>query len=141
MVSTAAIAGVHMTRANFSPQTKRDAYDRSQGICECHRIPHLFPNPCGQPFDSKGIEYDHIDPDAISKRNDLDNCATLRRQCHSIKTKTDRKVIAKSNHVQDKARGIKPAVYRPLTGTKASGIKLPLKPFARPLDRRTGREL
>lgn len=110
------------TRNNFSPATKRLAYDRSNGICECHLIPHVFPQPCYQPFDSKGIRYEHIDPDAISHRNDLGNCAALRTPCWRYKTdRYDRKVIAKSNHTRDRHRGIRPNVFRPIPGTRASG--------------------
>lgn len=61
--------------------------------------------------------------------------------CHSSKTKTDRKIKAKRDKLVRRDYGIRPAVYRPLPGTHASGIKLSLKPFARPIDRRTGREL
>jgi len=52
----------------------------------------------------------------------------------------DKPVIAKSNRVRDNARGIRKVQFRPITGTRASGIKLPMKPFARPIDRDTGRE-
>lgn len=132
------------TRNNFTSATKREAFERSRGTCECHLIPHVFKNPCRQPFDSKGIRYEHIDPDAISKRSDLDNCATLRTPCWRYKTDSyDRKVIAKSNHTLDRTRGIRPTQHRPLVGSLASGVKKPLNDrghFARPVDRNTGRE-
>lgn len=130
------------TRNNFTKETKRSAYERSQGICECHLIPHVFKVACGRPLSPGNCFYEHVNPDAICGRNDLDNCCALTKTCWSYKTNSyDKPVIAKSNRTRDLARGIKPNIYRPLIGTKASGIKLSLRPFARPIDRRTGREL
>ncbi len=112
-----------MSRAEFTRKTKRAAFDRSSGQCECSRIPHVFPNPCGQPFDSKGIRYEHIEPDAIGKKNDLDNCAALRKQCWRYKTdKYDKPVIAKSNRVRD--RYIKAKTSRfPMVGGRGTKWK------------------
>jgi len=102
------------SRNNFSKETKRAAFARSNGICECHLIPHVFKVACGRPLSAGNTFYEHIDPDAISGRNDLDNCATLTKTCWSIKTNTyDKPVIAKSNRTQDRARGI----YKPRTIT------------------------
>lgn len=129
-------------RNNFTAATKRLAFERSNGICECHLIPHVFKVACGRPLGAGNSFYEHIDPSAISGRNDLGNIAVLVKTCWKIKTATyDLPTIAKSNRTRDLARGIKSNVYRPLIGTKASGIKLSLRPFARPIDRRTGREL
>lgn len=131
-----------MTRNNFTAETKRQANRRANGICECHLIPHVFKVACGCALGPGNTFYEHIDPDAICGRNDLDNCATLTKTCWRFKTDTyDRKVIAKSNHVLDNARGIRKDQFRPLIGTKASNIKLPMKFRARPIDRRTGREM
>lgn len=128
-------------RNNFPASVKREAFERSQGICECHLIPHVFKTFCGRPLGSGNTFYEHIDPDKISRNNDLDNCAVLTKTCWSYKTNAyDKPVIAKSNRVYDRARGIRPTVYRPLPGTFASGIKLRMRPYARPIDRRTGRE-
>lgn len=128
-------------RNEFSSVTKREAYQRSRGICECHLIPHVFDVACGVELNSRtGIFYEHIDPDAISHRNDIDNCAVLTKTCWSYKTNShDKPTIAKSNRVQDRARGIRSISRRPLIGTVASGIKLRIG-GGRPIDRRTGRE-
>lgn len=130
------------TRSNFTTETKRQAHRRARGTCECHLIPHVFKVACGCALGPGNTFYEHINPDAISSRNDLDNCAVLTKTCWSLKTnRHDKPVVAKSNRVRDRANGIHPTVYRPLTGTKASGIKLPLRPYARPIDRSTGKEM
>ena len=131
-----------MPRNEFSAQTKRDALARSRGICECHLIPHVFKVACGCSLGPGNIFYEHIDPDAISHRNDIDNIACLTKTCWRYKTDSyDRKVIAKSNHVRDRAWGIRKSHFRPLPGSRASGVKMPMRPYARPIDRRTGKEL
>lgn len=130
-------------RNNFTAQTKRDAHKRSAGICECHLIPWLRrPNGCGARLSNGNTFYEHIDPDAISSRNDIDNCAVLVKTCWREKTDHyDRKVIAKSNHTRDRARGIRrPTFGRPLPGTRASGIKLSMN-GAPPIWRDSGRPL
>ncbi|MBN9053459.1 MAG: HNH endonuclease, partial [Rhizobiales bacterium] len=68
-------------RAEFSSSVKRTALERSAGICECHLIPHVFPDACGRPIGPGNTFYEHIDPEAISKRNDIENCAVLCRTC------------------------------------------------------------
>ena len=98
-----------MARLEFTAATKRDAYDRSGGVCECHLIPWLNrPDGCGVRLRDGQMNYEHINPDNIRSDNSLDNCAMLSRTCWREKTdRYDRKVIAKSNHVRDRARGIK----------------------------------
>lgn len=128
-------------RNNFSKDTKRQAFERSNGICECHLIPHVFKVACGCALGPGNVFYEHVNPDAISGRADLENCAALTKTCWSYKTNSyDKRVIAKSNRVQDRARGIRAEQFNPLPGTKASGIKIPMRPFARPINRATGQE-
>lgn len=103
------------TRNNFTTQTKRDAHTRSGGICECHLIPHVFKVACGCALGPGNTFYEHIDPDAISSRSDLNNCAVLTKTCWSLKTnRHDKPVVAKSNRVRDRANGIHSTVNRPL---------------------------
>jgi hypothetical protein len=111
-------------RHEFSAATKREAYERSGGICECHRIPN-WPHPiCRAPLGQGNTFYEHIDPDAICGRNDLDNAAVLTKTCWHLKTNTiDKPVIAKANRVRDRARGIKPENYPPIIGSRRSGWK------------------
>lgn len=79
---------IRRPRANFSKETKRLAYVRSKGICECHRIPHVFKVVCGCRLGPGNTFYEHVDPDAISGRSDLDNAAVLTKTCCSYKTST-----------------------------------------------------
>lgn len=105
---------IRQRRNNFTSETKRQAFRRSKGICECHLIPHVFKVACGLSLSPGNTFYEHIDPDAISGRNDIDNCAVLVKTCWRIKTDIyDKPVIAKSNRTQDRARGI----YKPRTIT------------------------
>lgn len=111
-----------MTRANFTAKTKRQAHERSNGICECSLIPHVFDKPCGRPIGDANCFYEHVDCDALSHDNSLANCAVLTKACWHYKTNHyDKPTIAKSNHVRDAAWNIKRPKGRPLPGTKASG--------------------
>lgn len=116
-----------MTRRNeFTSATKRLAWDRSNGICECHRIPNWpFMRICGRPLGTGNIHYDHIDPDYFSGCNDIHNCAALTKTCHALKTSlVDVPTIAKNKRAEDRNRGITRAPKgRPLPGTRASGWK------------------
>jgi hypothetical protein len=69
-------------RLEFTAATKREAFARSGGICECHRIPWLKrPDGCGVRLVAGGIFYEHVAPDAIRPDNSLENCAVLSRTC------------------------------------------------------------
>src|SRR5262249_31398782 len=95
-------------RNEFTKDIKRAAFERSNGICECHLIPHVFPQACGLPLGEGNTFYEHIDPDKISGRNDLDNAACLTKTCWRIKTsKYDLPVIARVERRLDRARGIR----------------------------------
>jgi hypothetical protein len=127
------------TRRNeFTAQTKRDAFERSNGICECHLIPHVFKVACGLPLGDGNTFYEHIDPDRISSRNDLANCAVLTRGCWRYKSNSyDKPTIARTNHRQDRARGIKRAPFNPLPGARRDPFKFKFGSTT-PIDRKTG---
>ena len=126
-------------RREFPTSVKREAHRRSGGICECHLIPHVFKVFCGQPLGIGNTFYEHIVCDGIDGEPTLDNCAVLTKTCWKYKTDSyDKRVVAKTRRVGDIARNIKAQTFRPLPGTKASGIKKPMRPFAAPVDRRTG---
>ena len=134
-----------LTRKNFTKETKRLAYERSNGICECHLlakagIPGFSIEGCGVKLRSGHINYEHINPDGLDGGNDLDNAATLSRNCWRKKTNEyDLPTIAKANRRRDRDRGIEPPPYCPLAGTVASNIR---KPFnGPPVFRDSGRPL
>lgn len=129
-------------RREFPASVKRDAYRRSNGICECHLIPHVFKTPCGRPLGQGNTFYEHIVCDGAGGEPTVENCACLTKTCYTFKTNTyDQGQVADTKRMQDRARGIRPLQFRPLPGTKASGIKKPLAPFSTPLDRRTGQPI
>ena len=98
-----------MSRLEFTKQTKREAYDRSGGICECHRCPQLRRSlGCGSRLGIGNIFYEHINPNEFKQDNSLSNCAALCKTCWKEKTAAhDLPTIAKSNRVRDRARGIR----------------------------------
>ena len=130
-------------RNEFPSPVKRAAYERSGGICECHLIPHVFAHFCGLPLGDGNTFYEHINPDRISGRNDLDNCAVLTRNCWRFKTdQYDLPVIAKNDRQQDSARGIKSRWRGRLPGARDSDVKMKINQFAaQPVNRRTGERL
>ncbi len=114
-------------RLEFSAKTKRAAFERSRGVCECHLVPMLNrPNGCGMKLTEGRVRYEHIVPAEMGGDNSLDNAAALSLGCWREKTDTyDRKVIAKSNHSRDRARGIgrRSKWSRPLPCGRDSGWK------------------
>jgi hypothetical protein len=86
-------------RTEFTKDTKRQAFARSGGICECHLIPELRrPDGCGIVLRPGHINYEHIHQDALGGSNDISNCCVLARNCWREKTDTiDLPLIAKSN--------------------------------------------
>jgi 5-methylcytosine-specific restriction protein A len=94
-----------MSRTEFNTKTKREAYARSEGLCE-----GLLSTGerCNANLKHKPHHYDHIIPDAIGGDNSLQNCAVLCVPCHDDKTfKKDIPIIAKSKRISDKHRGIR----------------------------------
>lgn len=128
-------------RREFSKATRREAYERSKGMCECALVPSLptFEKGCGCALGAGNTFYEHIDPDGAGGDNTLANCAVLVKTCWRIKTdEHDRPVVAKVQRQRDRAIGAKTNTFRPLPGSKRSGIKLPLGGRDVPHYRRTG---
>lgn len=91
-------------RLEFTKRTMREAYERSEGLCE-----GIKPDGerCCFPVDRRK-HFDHIIPAALGGDNSLANCAVLCVPCHDAKTrKIDVPMIAKAKRVADKHRGIK----------------------------------
>jgi hypothetical protein len=88
-------------REEFDAQSKRDMDKRSQGICECDRMPpairSAFPIECL----NTAKEYDHVYPEGLRREQDrgkkltADDGAKLCTPCHKIKTALDKADIAK----------------------------------------------
>lgn len=117
-----------MSRREFTKATKRAALERSGLLCEAVGAWYgLEPGQrCNAPL-GYGVEFDHIDLDANSKDNSLENCAAVCPKCHGFKTRHhDIPVAAKTLRQQDKARGIRGRSRNPIPGSKASGWKKPM---------------
>lgn len=126
------------TRRNFTKATMREAYERSGGVCECHRVWQLptYRLGCGVKLSSGNCFYEHIEPDRLGGLSDLDNCAALSKTCWKLKTSSyDRLTIDKHKRVADLARGIRSRSRLP--GGRDTPIKLCIN--GPPIDRRTGR--
>ena len=67
-----------MSRREFTKPTKREALRRSGGKCEAVGTWYGLPagQRCGRDL-AYGVEFDHIDFDANSKDNSLENCAAV----------------------------------------------------------------
>jgi 5-methylcytosine-specific restriction endonuclease McrA len=107
-----------MSRREFTKQTRRDALKRSGMLCEAVGAMYGLTDGqrCNAPL-SHGIEYDHIVLDANSKDNSLENCACVCIPCHRWKTaKHDTPMAAKTVRMQDKARSIRTAPVKKLSG-------------------------
>lgn len=114
-----------MTRREFTKPTKRAALTRSGGVCEGVGPWYGLPENmrCNTPL-SHGVQFDHIDLDANSKDNSLENCAAVCPACHKYKTsKFDVPKAAKTLRQQDKHKGITKRKGRPMPGSKASAWK------------------
>lgn len=108
------------TRDEFSTSTKREAWDRCQvnGFPCCEKCGSKL-GPANTFYDERDDgEFDHDRAAAMNGPATLENCVVLCKTCHKKKTKQDRKVIAKSNRVRDRARGI----YKPRSITAWRGM-------------------
>jgi hypothetical protein len=124
-----------MTRPHeFTGAIKREKWRECtgpDGIARCEN--------CTAPLRPGKFRFDHKTPIALGGESTLDNCQLWCTACDSTKTYgQDIPRIRKADRMSNAYIGHRPKVFRPLPGTRASGIKKPLRPFADPLDRRTG---
>lgn len=125
-------------RREFSPLTKRLALARSNGVCECHRVPQLatFGIGCGRALGIGNVYFEHIICDALDGDPTIENCAALTKTCWKAKSTTyDIPVIAKVKRQRDRSFGIK-ATFRPLPAGRSDVIKKKMDGTV--VDRRTG---
>lgn len=115
-----------MARREFTKKTQRQAWNRSGGACEGEGKLYGLGSGirCGADMTRTGVRYDHIDPDANSKDNSLENCCACCPKCHDFKTrKRDVPMIAKTVRQQDRNHGIHKPRSRPMPGSRASRFK------------------
>ena len=90
-----------MTRSEFSAKVRRDAWARSQGICEFFA--------CRTKLQVGKFQFDHIIPDGLGGEPTLENCAVLCSAHHSRKThEEDRPIMQKADNIKAKHFGLKP---------------------------------
>lgn len=113
-------------RREFTKETRRQAYERSAGVCECPRLVGLAGftgTGCGRPLRSGDVFYEHIIPAGSGGSNHIDNCAALTKTCWRKKTAWDQPTVAKLKRVRDAWRGID-GVGRPMDGSRRSRFKV-----------------
>ena len=113
-------------RREFPSSVKRDAWERCldpNGIPRCEDCTVRLGSACVHYDERLDGEFDHDQPDALLGDPTLDNCVVRCKTCHLRKSKNDRKIIAKSNHTRDNARGIRSKLFRPLPGGRNDTVK------------------
>lgn len=96
-----------MARNEFTRKTKREAFERANNRCEGSgpRYGHPEGVRCTADF-SRGVIYDHDDPDVNSHDNSLQNCRCICQECNKFKTGvTDIPMIRKVDRIRDKRSG------------------------------------
>lgn len=86
-----------MTRAEFSKATKLAAWQACGGRCQS----------CTAKLFTGNIEYHHDQECTFGGTAALQNCVVLCRTCHSIITRKQASVIAKSNRVRARHLGLR----------------------------------
>lgn len=86
-----------MSRQEFSKGVKLQAWERSNGHCECG---------CGQKIIGTP-EYDHRLEDYLGGANDLANCVVMSKRCHRLKTEKNRPEIDKTRRIFEKRAGVR----------------------------------
>ena len=101
-------------RQDFTRTTKRQAWERACGYCECSRlhaagVPGFQVKGCRMKLGPVGnIYYEHIIVDRAGGKPTIENCAVLTRACWRLKTATyDMPQAAKVRRQEDMARGIR----------------------------------
>jgi 5-methylcytosine-specific restriction endonuclease McrA len=71
-------------RRALTPREKSAMVERQNGLCTL----------CGEPFGTERVEFEHVIPVALG--NDQKPTEAVHRSCHRMKTRVDRKRIAKA---------------------------------------------
>jgi len=98
-----------MARCEFTKPVRRDALKRAGGRCEASgSIFGLEPGQRCSVSLANGVRFEHLNPDANSKDNSLENCAAVCLSCWRYKTDHfDKPLVAKTLRQQDKDSGIR----------------------------------
>jgi len=96
-------------RQEFPASVKREAIERSGGICECHLVPQLptFGIGCSCALGVSNTFFEHITPCELGGNNSIENIGVLVRTCWRAKTDCyDLPIIAKAKRNFDAHNGI-----------------------------------
>lgn len=97
---------------------------RKKAFVRCCRDGVPYCETCGNMLRGGDIIYEHIKPDGLGGENDLENCKVHCKNCAKVKTiKDDNPRMAKADRQLKASYGLKKKKWRPLAGTKASGLK------------------
>lgn len=100
-------------RRDFPRKVKAQAILRANGCCE----------ECGAKLKVGEADVDHVLPDALGGEPVLSNARVLCKVCHRGKTTDDIGRIRKADRARDKHTGALRTAYRPIPGSKASGLR------------------
>lgn len=90
-------------RTEFSKAVRREAWERSQGLCE---MVLSGGQRCGCPLTTGKFAYDHVITDWMGGEAVLSNCQVICTPCHTEKTRQDVGDIAKTKRLEDTRLGI-----------------------------------
>lgn len=130
-----------MTR--LSTRAREELYDAEAAMALASGRGHLpICNICNCPIDGVRSAWDvSHDPHKPAWLGGQAFQIAHRRCNRPHNNKVDTPRYAKSRRQRQMHIGAKASAYRPIPGSFASGIKKPMKPLARPVDRKSGREL
>jgi len=99
-------------------------------------------NICGTPIDGVKSAWDESHNPKIPHWLGGEVTGIAHRRCNrQHNNEHDTPLYWKTKRVRQRYIGARATASRPMPGTHASGIKIPMRPRARPIDRRTGKEL
>lgn len=111
-------------RQEFSRRTRREALERSGGLCEASGERYGLPKDKRCNWDlGYGVEFDHDLECADGGDNSLENCRAVCPRCHVNKTGRSKGEREHHNRTRDKHDGTWKRKSRPMPGTKASGLR------------------
>lgn len=91
------------TRTEFSKPVRREAWKRSDGLCEFILDTGAR---CGCALTPGKFAYDHVITDWMGGEAVLSNCQVICTPCHTEKTRQDVANIAKAKRLEDTRLGI-----------------------------------
>lgn len=105
-------------RQEFTPRQKDEIYLRN-----CKVLGFPICEACSAMIKGKNYQVDHIIPCWEKGTNDPSNGRLICLPCHSVKSGEESRVTQSADKKGRKDRGIRKAQWRPMPGTKLSGLR------------------